>query len=78
MSTPGAEIGKTKCGACDFERARVKEGKNGTLSISCSECGTGAFVKSPKAVAALRAKCGAPAAPKAANQDDFASFLGKQ
>jgi ribosomal protein L37E len=73
------KIGTTPCNACGFERADVKEGKNGTLSISCCECGTGSFVKSPKAVAALRARIGAAPAPaKASNQDTFATFMSGQ
>lgn len=57
-----AEIGKVPCGACGFDRARVVEGKGGTLSIKCSECSALTFVKSPNAVAALRARL-AKAAP---------------
>jgi hypothetical protein len=73
-----AEIGKVKCPACDFDRARVNEGKNMTLSITCSECGCLSMVKSPKAVAALRARLGVAAPAKAPNQDSFSKFLGGQ
>jgi len=82
-----AQIGTTHCSACDFQRARVNEGKNGTLSIACSECGTTAFVKSPAAVGKLRARLGggdaapaakpaprpkpAPDAPEDDDGDDF-------
>ena len=50
-------IGKVTCGACGGE-AHVREGKGGTLSVACqaADCKTTAFVKSPSAVAKLRAR----------------------
>jgi hypothetical protein len=65
-------IGTIGCIACGFERAAVKDGRNGTLSVHCTECGTQTLVKSPKAVAAMRARIGAAPAPtKAPEQRAF-------
>jgi uncharacterized Zn finger protein len=70
------QIGTCACNACGFERARVKTGKNETLSISCSECGSLTMVKSPKAVAALKSRLGvAPADAAPANKKSFGDFL---
>jgi DNA-directed RNA polymerase subunit RPC12/RpoP len=57
------------CAACGFERAQIKSGSNGTMSIHCTECGTLAMVKSPKAVAALRQRM-TGSAPAADTRDD--------
>jgi len=58
-----AQVGTTTCSACGFDRARVMEGKNGTLSIACSECATTAFVKSPNAVMKLRERIAGQSKP---------------
>lgn len=75
----GAQIGSVNCSACGFERARVNEGKNGTLSIVCSECGSLTMVKSPKAVATLRQRLTGAAAPKddkkEGGKDSFAAAI---
>lgn len=67
----GAQIGIERCSACGFERARVKEGRNGTLAIHCTECGSTTMVKSPKAVGSLRARLGKPADDKKPEQKAF-------
>ena len=56
------------CPACNHARAEVREGKRGSASIYCPECGFQGLGKTPKASAALRGGAAAPgpAAPASA------------
>lgn len=59
----GETVGMVDC-ECG-SKASVKEGKNGALTLYCLGCGAQGFRKSPKAVEAMRARLGAPAAGSA-------------
>jgi hypothetical protein len=63
-----AKIGEIKCTACDGV-AHVSEGKGGTLSIACKAegCKAQTMVKSPNAVAKLRARLAGSAAPESSS-----------
>lgn len=69
MPIMGEILGQVSCTACGHPRGNVKTGKNGTLSVSCTECGALTMVKSPKAVGALRERLGGAQAPAPAKKE---------
>jgi hypothetical protein len=64
----GNAIGTSKCDLCGGA-LNIYEGAGGTVYAKCSgACGKQSWVKSPRGVEAVRAKLGAPAAPKSPQQ----------
>lgn len=61
-----------QCNVCDFPNVPVKESGSGALSGACPECKAQVFARTPKAVAALKAKmANAPAAKGKGLLDEF-------